>query len=498
MFYSIRDLLPLMKWLTSVRKNLNFELALTDVAVSAADARNRNAQLCAKEYEAFEQAWNRFHEVSPIVNNDRYFDALLLPTCHQVILKKLTDTDPILHSCARLSGSFGNEAPYMCHVLGEIQNKFLTTVAAARPDYDRTGNAKKTRKCLHDVTEADIILHSSEEMWKTLKRFVRVGLDYGAGMQLECDWEQMELALKARLVDGKAMLLTALLDEGALQIYRYKQELFQDQANLFDKLNALIPQASTLPDAGAIIMDPALSDVGVVGTKLFPALDNLIFILLKQRKASLCPQQTLLEFAKAHLDDDVHWQHLEMRNSALVNITLVHVEALYELMEDVISTDVIGCLHYKFRVDIDTQLMDDVLLHLVPLAGDIFTLECIMRRFIIRYLRNPDAKNPAEPLYYHLPQMHWPKTIAVEDMVEADPHLLRIVNALCIGHVGSLQQALQQKIDDARGGHQQQLQQDATLPPASTTVGVDRSAVGPTVKKVKKPLVRPKGNIYSM
>eukprot|EP01034_Spumella_vulgaris_P021951 gene21951-28030_t len=507
--HRIKDLIPLMRWPTSVRKNLNFEFSLTSIGVSAVDVLAGDPRLFADEYKEFESAWNRFQEASSNINNDRYFNALLLVDCHQVTLEKLAPTDPILYSCARLT-HIGREAPYMSHVLGEIQNKFLAAVNATRPENERSENL--TRRCLHDATETDVITHDSVATWKALHRYVRANLDYGAGSQIECDWQQMEQVLKERLVNGKTLLRTALLEEGALHPYRYTQEMFQDQADLFTKLNALVPQATSLPDVDAIRTDAALSDEGEVDTKLFPALNNLLFMLLKQRKTAVSPDMTLFQFAKAHLDNDAHWEKLNSRRSGVVNLTLSHVEALYELMEDVISTTVIGCLHAKFRDDIDRQLLDDVYKHLVPLAGDISTLECIVRRFIIRYLRNPDAKNSTDALYYYITQMRWPDSVAgdISDKVDADEDLERIFNALTLGHVGSLQQALQQRIDETKENErreQQQRQQDQNQqqqqqqsppddPPTAGQTDDSQQQHGP--KKGKKPMSRAKGNTHQM
>lgn len=494
-----------MKWPTSLRTFHNFEFTILTAAVSAADVLSKDARLCADEYEAFEDAWNRFYAVSKQVNEDQYFDRLMVPDCQTIKIEPLTATGSILYSCVRLTHNVGKEVPYMCHTLGQIQNKFLAAVYAARPDYERK-DAEMKNRCLHEATDSDVIVHDSAATWKQLMRFVRANLNYGAGAQLECDWELMESALKARLVDNKVMLRTAILEEGSLQLYRYKEELFQDQVDLFARLHELVPQNKALPDTDAVRADSALSDEGVVNTKLFPALDNLVFMLLKQRKATLRADQTLLEFAKTHLDNNAHWQQLETRKSAVVGLTLTHIEALYEVMEDAISTTVIGCLDANFRMDINAQLLADMFLLLVPLAGDIKALEGIVRRFILRYLRNPDAKKPTDPLYFHLTQMRWPcATGDITDLVDADQRLEAVFNSLCVGHMGTLQQALQQRIEAAAEyeRHQQmQVQQDQGLQAdidhgvrgASNADGSDAARTGQTAK----PQVRPKGMIYSM
>ena len=453
----IQDILHLMRWTNEIRSQLNFRYDPLTTDSTAAVLREHRSSLDASMFEDFVGAWNRHHKFTAAVGHRFEIDRseAVVRACQDPVSTALDSSCSILYSCVRAEGT-GSEALLIGHALGSIQNNFLKQVFAACPALD-PGAVPRVR--LQEATAADLI-HCPEHMHAELLRFARPSLGYGAGAEFECDWQLMEQLVRTELVQNKSLLWTAVLDDNAVLSYRYKSELFEHQAQVFARVNDMLPQLRALSSPEQMRRDPALRSAqleapALVETQLLPALNNVICMLLKQGKQGCLPSLTLGAFVDAHMDHATvaMFAGLRTKDSGIPELTLAHLEALYELLEDMVADTVVGSIDAKYCADLPSGLLNRVVALLQSRVDSLSNLEGCFRRFAMRYLCRPESVGgtmlPGTPLYYYLDCFRWPNGVDMTSIADESPEVEELFNELLVAHTGTVHRLLREKVTAA-------------------------------------------------
>eukprot|EP01036_Dinobryon_divergens_P040059 gene40059-52905_t len=243
------------------------------------------------------------------------------------------------------------------------------------------------------------------------------------------------------------------MKDGAIQEFRFKHEIFQkDQVNLLHRVNEVIRQEPSVPDIRSIRNDRFVSNQTHVESRLLPAVESILYVLQNQTKRRDLSTQTLMEFVSTYLDHSTHqlFQEYEVNQSPLTHLQLVHIEALYEILEDEISDTILRCIDEKYNIAISANMKEMISTHLLPKVGGLEAFEGCLRRFIIRYLRGQDAINPALTFDLYVKFIRWPKGIDIIKLIEDDDRLKVVFEQLLIGNSYAVWQYVHELIEEKK------------------------------------------------
>lgn len=437
-------MIPLVNWTNAVRKEFSFR-------VDKQKASNQSVKSLLQEHRSHDTnddsllslftdyvtAWNKFLNISPVfsLNFRMREEELNNPDCHdmEIIPKRLTEHDDLNASCIRLNGK-GKEVTYILHNLGEIQNNFLKKCLPYLHSLDRG-----TLQCrLQEIKKEDIILYDREELWEKLARYTRSSLSYGGGGRIECDWERIELKIIELFIDGKKFLQTNIWKLYAVDEFHFKHEMFRkDQTNLFYHVSQIVSQVKSDPSFDHFD-DLMVKDKTEVESKLLPAIQALLNILQYQSKSSHInySDMTFEKFAELYLDEGVIriFKEMSERNSNIPKIKLKCIEVLYEMLEDTLSTTILGCLHDRFRVELPKTFNKSKITEFaLREVGSINVFESLWCRFIMRYLRDSEQLNPTDPMIYYLRFIRWPNGTDIDELEDKE-ETIELFGSLQIQH----------------------------------------------------------------
>lgn len=441
-------MIPLVNWTNAVRKEFSFRVdkqkasnqsvkSLLQELREHRSSYDNNDDILLLMFKEYITAWNKFLDISPVfsLNLRMREEELNNPDCHdmEIIPNRLTEDDDLNASCIRLNGK-GKEITYVLHYLGEIQNNFLKKCLPYLRSMDRG-----TLQCrLQEIKKEDIILYDRVELWEKLARYTRSSLSYGGGGRIECDWERIELKIIELLIDGKKFLQTNIWKLYAVDEFRFKHEMFRkDQTNLFYRVSQIVSQVKSDPSFDHFD-DHMVKDKTEVESKLLPAIQALLNILQYQSKSTPInySDMTLEKFAQLYLDEGVIriFKEMSERNSNIPRIKLKLIEAFYEMLEDTISTTILGCLHDRFRVELPKTFDKSKITEFASReVGSIVVFESLWCRFIMRYLRDSEQLNPSDSMIYYLRFIRWPNGTDIDELEDKE-ETIELFSSLQIQH----------------------------------------------------------------
>eukprot|EP01038_Epipyxis_sp_PR26KG_P006688 gene6688-9172_t len=411
----IADMWPLIKWTNSIRKMLNFKLSQLDVGKSVDSILNEYKDIPSfetfpDEFKKFSTAWNHFFEFTRTIE----FNQEIIPDCN-VLSKIDSGMNPatsIIFSCVRTEHE-GRYVPYMLHVLGELQNKFLFDVLRLS-QFEIKGASSRL---IQSSSETDIINYNQKEIWKSINRFCRSKLAYGSGREFEFDFSQIEGEIVKLLVRDKPLFITDILKPGNFEIFQFSHEIFQDQRGLFERINRLVPQ-EPIADINLIRSDKCISREEDVMKKIMPAIEAILYILQQLKPSRGLGERTLMEFVIDYLDEGTvrlfEFYCKPPRNSIIGKVMIKQIEALYEVLEDTISDTVLGCLDRKYSAPISEDVRRRILKSAQFIGGE-KQLESCIRRFILCYLRGANALDASHDFSLYFDYVRWPKHVDMEN-----------------------------------------------------------------------------------
>lgn len=462
--------MPLMRWTNAIYKLYNCRLSSTeDIAKTVSDCLSENAaNLDPSLFEEFAAAWNRFHAVSSVVN----FDQDIIEDCQKLVIEKMDSSRSILLSCVRVK-RLGREVPFMAHVLGKIQNDFLRTCYQACPALLNAASDKNDASLtniddslkalpvvlLQQVSEEDLIQCEQKEMHRLFEANARPSLDYGTGNRLDINWDQVESTLRQRLIVNKPFMRIDLLNEGSFKEFKFRHEIMLNQSSLFTRLEEIVPQQSYFGQAGSfdidqLLHDRYLTDLLHLESRIFPAVENILYAVLQHRKKTVLLNRKIIDFVTDYMDaSTVELFRLYSRTqSILAHLTLQHLQILYEFMEDMISDTVIGCIAEQYKQPIKADLLKEIVGYFAEKVGNVRCLESSLRRFVIRNLRRVEigveSMIPPELKMVEVMELvPWPKGVDMEMLYEKDTRVKRVFDEMLVGQCMAVLIELQETIN---------------------------------------------------
>jgi hypothetical protein len=437
-------MIPLVEWTNLIRSKFSESITIDE-------AKTMSIEECFEHHEPrhqlgklprayknlsnqFIEAWNDFHKGEPIVDfnrnmRDRHKYSRHRDNSQEIkITKALRSTDKLFSSCARLKDS--SEILYMLHRLGEIQNEFLARVSSSK-------NCGFIEKKLQSITAANIISYDRDSIWEILAIYCRTNPEFGQGNSIECDWEKIEQELEFTLLRNKAFLVTDIWALDSISEFRFKNEIFREQYRLFDSINDVVPQQDILPNAKQIEQDLVFTEDNFK-EKILATLKAMLLVLQHQLRMKITPDMTIEDFIqRVYLDKSsiVFIRALKEKQSPIVDVKLCNIIALYQLIEDMISDTVLGCLDEKYKQEFrDPNLLKRIIeTKLMPIFGSLNELDNRLTRFIVRYIGGSNSEEPSTSLWHVLEYIQWPKDKDIIDICNKDEELQNFFEQATIG-----------------------------------------------------------------
>jgi hypothetical protein len=394
----LTSLQHLVSWTNSMRRQINMNLTREDAHVTSHRTlwqRNVSSSFDLNEehFTRFKSAWENLHicyreddPSGPIFAHENF------PSIH---MWELSPETPIICSAVGATDE-GLLVSIMMNKLAILHNNFLdaaqSLLASSQSSEDSDGELS-SRRCSHiiplqDASARHFLGGGIGSVWNQCKKYGRRKLNYGHGHEFEFDFANIQVIFVEAFVAKKAIF--SRYDVNELVGVHFKNETFSNHTRMMDTLELLIPQCP-LPEGENFKQDPYFRDINEVSNRLMPAVEGALFMLV-EANVRRDPEMLIVDFAKTWLDDvnATKLTYYEQR-SIVGRLRLKHLEALYELLEDITGEIVLKHIDERFARDLSKPVLNRLVDQtLVYLGNDTKLLLSSWQRFVTRYLRNPN------------------------------------------------------------------------------------------------------------
>ena len=355
-------------------------------------------------FESFKTSWEK---VRPVVIKEMGAN-----------VPHITEMSPVALCLVERNG----QGKFLCTALDalqKIQNDFLEKVlgvaasgrCAALKFLERgEGIAAVQMVHLQDAQEKEIIQY---QWTNDILRHSQQNTEYGQGKEIVYDISRIEKEMAVRFLLGKSYLSTA----NGLREFTFSKELFHACKGIFDELERIVPQQPLTQDAKTGLRH--LKERSLKGVQDLLEHMEIVLCLLKKHQFG-SPSEPLTEFTDRWLSESRPFPKSLLPEPRRA-VMLMHVVALYEFLEDMLSESAVEGIHDAYRDELPSDIRDQMLngIENNTAGSNQLPLESIttaLCRFIFRYISADDSRpEPGLSLLEHmLEQSLWPMEIMSE------------------------------------------------------------------------------------
>jgi hypothetical protein len=414
----LAHLLPLVAWTSFVSARLRYKVTRkhareTTIAQFIAETGGSDGGHVAAQYREFEQAWNAVRL------------SVTRLGCRELTMPRMSDALSISHCCVEPT----DEGAYVCatfEYLAALQNDFLDRVlqlaaeghAALKHLEPQSGVGGIRSVNVQDVDWSHLVRYQWPER---VLLFAEHDLRYGHGRELHYDMTKIEAELAQLFVYGKVHIATHALDQ-----FSFHAELPHTIGDTLREVRKLVPQ-EPLPDHHRQQIGDAVVQQEVVDGVL-----GMLGVLLSfVKRTSGQPTRSLENYCREWGLDAGLVALLRRHGPLMSALTLAHVAALYEAIEERAADKLARSLDAQYSVPLDDRLRHCLreLMKRLPPASVVQALQ----RCVVRYIACNNglaAANPGTPLKMYLaeadgaPSSLWlelPSTAAAANLADLLP-----------------------------------------------------------------------------
>jgi len=206
-------------------------------------------------------------------------------------------------------------------------------------------------------------------------------VDYGCGYNINYDFPKIGSLLAHALISNASYITTH-----DLVYFSYTHELFHGHSGILFEISRKIPQIPFSNDLHMLLLQSVSNDQ-------MPSLLGLLHkILYFLKRTGGSPENNLGHYLTQFFDgihsDPIFSKFLKME--ILIDIPLKHMLALYHIVEDAISQNVILNLHFSYKGVVPKEVKNFLSYLEFPLAEHV--LSTALKRFAHRYLVGNNLK----------------------------------------------------------------------------------------------------------